>query len=253
MHWSHQTNTLKIKVEYFHPSEFLALIVGIFIPLVWEALGVFIVFKIIAIKKRMTPMELVRRLRKGIFRSARKTTPKNNEERYSLLKEASKYIQVIFLCIYLNPEAANAGFEILAEVKPPVVKNNDMGKPFTSVKTGVGDDVRLEDVIQILMDAPWKPEFVSKELQAIRVSWYSQRSTSSEILAQIGRNYGIETYFVESTGKLFIDWSKGLCENAIADKKQERKEIKEWLMMNAEDASIPKVILVSKDERVYLC
>jgi hypothetical protein len=253
MHWSHQTNKLKIKVEHIHPSEFLAIIVGIFVPFVWWILGAYFLFKIIAIKKRMTPMELFRRLRKGFSRKARGTTPMRPEERYSLLKEASKYIQVVFLTLLLVPDPANAGFEILVEPKQPIGNTTDMSKPFTAIKIGVGDEVRLEEVIGILMDAPWKPEFVSKELQALRVSWYSQRSTSSEILAQLGRNYGIETYFVESTGKLFVDWSKGFCETEIKAKEQERKDIKEWLMINSENTAIPKVIWVIKNERVYLC
>jgi hypothetical protein len=253
MHWSHQTNKLKIKIEHIHPSEFLAIIIGIFVPLVWELLGVYVVFKIIAIKKRMTPMELLRRFRKGLTRESRKTSSIKTEERYSLLKEASKYLQVFVFCLLFSPDSVNAGFEIISKQKPQPETSNDSGKPFTTVKVGVGDEVRLEDVIRILMDAPWKPEFVSKELQALRVSWYSKRSSASEILAQIGRNYGVETYYVESTGKLFVDWSKGLCEAEIKAKKQKRKEIKEWLMMNSQDPSIPKVIWVSKNERVYLC
>jgi hypothetical protein len=253
MHWSHQTNKLKIKIEHVHPSEFLAIIVGIFLPLIWELLGVYVVFKIIAIKKRMTPMELLRRWRKGFTRKSRKTSSVKSEERYSLLKEASKFLPVLFVCFLFSPDLANAGFEILPEQKPKSIIMDGLGKPFTTVKVGVGDDVRLEDVIRILMDPPWKPEFVSKELQALRISWYSNSSSTSEILAQIGRNYGVETYYVESTGKIFIDWSKGLCEAEIKAKKQERKEIKEWLMINSQDPSIPKVIWVSKNERVYLC
>jgi hypothetical protein len=170
-----------------------------------------------------------------------------------LLKEASKYLQVFILCLFFTPDSANAGFEIISKQSSKPELRNDLSRPFTTVKVGVGDDVRLEDVIRILMDSPWKPEYVSKELQALRVSWYSKRSSASEILAQIGRNYGVETYYVESTGKLFVDWSKGLCEKEIEAKKQKRKEIKSWLMMNSKEPSIPKVILVMKNERVYLC
>ena len=252
MHWSQMSNQLNIKTKFIQPEDFVAFVAGFFIPFLWKALAVFLVFKFIAIKKGMTPMELLRRLMKGRKRASRSTYPLKPTEKFSLLREASKYLSIVICFVCLPTESAKAGFQIIDEPKieqpTPVID-----KPFTQPKSGVGDKVRLEDVLELVIDKPWRTEFISKELQALRVSWLSNNQSVSEIVAQLGRNYGIETYFVESAGKLYVDWAGGYCETAIANEIKRRKQINTELLFNSEKVSIPKVLWVERDERTYLC
>ncbi len=75
MHWSQMSNQLNIKTKFIQPEDFVAFVAGFFIPFLWKALAVFLVFKFIALKKGMTPMELLRRLMKGRKRASRSTYP----------------------------------------------------------------------------------------------------------------------------------------------------------------------------------
>jgi hypothetical protein len=256
MHWSNQSNVLKIKVKIIGPEDFLGLIIGIFInPFLYVSLG-YIVYKLIALKKGLTPMELIRRIMKGSSRATRKTYSISVTKKISLLDVATKYLPSIVLCSFLFsvPDQAHAGFEIIDNKKPVqtlVTPNTNV--PFSESKSGFGNDVRLEDVISILINKPWQFDFISKEIKALKVSWLSRGSTVSEIIAQLGRNYGIETYYVESAGEIHLDWSSGFCSAKIEEERVRRNKFNEEILFGAKDNSFPSVFKVVRDERVYLC
>lgn len=256
MHWSHQSNVLKIKVKIIGPEDFVGLVVGIFInPLLYLA-GAYFIYKIVAMKKGLTPMELTRRILKGNTNGVRKTFSTKITKRVSLIKIATSYLPSIMLAMLLLPTSnpATAGFEIIDEDKPKIVlKKTDLNMPFSDFKAGVGSNVRLEDVVKVLIERPWKYEFVSKEIRALKVSWLSRNSTISEVLAQIGRNYGVETYYVESAGEVHVDWASGFCSEKIEEEKLRRDEFNKQIMFGAKDNYFPKVFKVNRDERTYLC
>ena len=144
------------------------------------------------------------------------------------------------------------GFKIIDAPEPEKVIVTT-AEPFKNVVSGVGKSVRLESVVSMLVETPWSAEFVSKELQALPVNWLSQSSTTSEIFAQLGRNYGIKTYFVESAGTVFIDWADGFCERAIEEEVESRRKIKSQFNFSTADLTVPKVFWVSENDRTYFC
>ena len=216
----------------------------------------YLIFKIVALKKGLTPMELVRRIMKGTSRDSRKTYSLSVKKRISLIDVATKYLPVVFACVLLSgiDNRAVAGFEIVDTPKQVIQpKLNVEHLPFSEARSGFGKDVRLEDVISILINKPWQYEFISKEIKALKVSWLSRGSSVSEIIAQIGRNYGVEAYYVESAGEVHLDWASGFCDSRIEAEKNRRAAFNEQIMFGAKDTSFPSVFKVVRDERIYLC
>lgn len=255
MHWSNQSNQLKIKIKFFGPEDFSALIVGLFINPFLYVLGFYLCFKLLAMKKGITPMELLRRILKGTVNGKRVTYSASPMNRISLFKIATSYLPSLFFLALFVPfsQPATAGFEIIdTEKKPEILKQNSH-VPFSLPKSGVGNDVRLENVVNVLIERPWKYKFVSKELQALRVSWLSRDNAVSEVIAQLGRNYGIESYYVETAGEVHIDWASGFCAEKIVEEKRRRDAFNQEIMFGAKDQSFPSVFKVKRDERVYLC
>ena len=256
MHWSSQSNQLKIKVKIFGPEDFIGLVLSIFINPLFFVMVSYFIFKIVALKKGLTQMELMRRMLKGSSREARKTRSLSVKKRVSLLDIATRYLPVVFVCFMFTGIGQNAfaGFEIVDEKKNhPVTNASSVYLPFSEVKSGFGNDVRLEDVVSILVNKPWQFQFISKEIKALKVSWLSKGSTVSEIIAQLGRNYGVEAYYVQSAGEIHLDWASGFCHEKIKDEKARREAFNKQILLGAKDESFPSVFTVKRDERVYLC
>lgn len=258
MHWSNLSNDLIIKVKYFKAWHFVAMIASIFTTLkIWYVL--FIHWGLMAIAHRQNTSVgcLLRKWRKGFTKRARVTYVTKKHQRYSLINEANKLLCVGCLVLLVPMQQAKANFEIISSDMKVVQSSKDIVKagslPFSERRSGVGSDSKLADVVELLVSAPFTAEFISQEIKSLKVDWMSAGNSVAEVFALMGRNYGFESYYVESSGKIYFDWSKEICSAAVDREVQTRAEIQAKVGFASGKPVTPKVIRVIRNEKTYLC
>lgn len=167
----------------------------------------------------------------------------------------SVFAMICFAVIVTVTPAAKANFEIVMPKKSAeVLPHADVTfMPFSQKQSGVGNNAKLEDVIELLIKPPYTTVFISQELRALKVDWMSNGRSIAEILSMMGRNYGFEPFYVESTGKVFIEWANGMCDSAVSRELEQRRKIQEKVGFSSGGVVTPKVLRVVDNERTYLC
>jgi hypothetical protein len=118
---------------------------------------------------------------------------------------------------------AYAKFEIVIPPKQTVVDNFvSSGKIY--LQGGFGKDVKLNDLMLLILPQPLSAEFANSELQDLKVSWYSDgKIYLNEVLANISRRYGVMFIWRNAAGILEVKWDNGTCKRVIEESREEQE------------------------------
>lgn len=140
--------------------------------------------------------------------------------------EKTLFSLALILCLNVIDIATNniaqAKFEI---VIPPKKQSVD---PFKSsgeiyLQGGFGKDVKLYDLMNLILPQPLSAEFSNSELKDIKVSWYSDgRIFLNEVLANISRRYGVQFTWRNAAGILVVQWDTGTCKKVIQESREDQ-------------------------------
>lgn len=143
-------------------------------------------------------------------------------------KERSNFYQyatacVLASCLMMNPTDSMAKFEIVIPPKQqPVDSFVSSGQIY--LQGGFGKDVKLVDLMNLILPSPLSPEFMSAELKDLKVSWYSDgKIYLNEVLAGISRRYGVQFMWRNSAGILEIKWDNGVCKKIMEESREQQR------------------------------
>jgi hypothetical protein len=117
---------------------------------------------------------------------------------------------------------AYAKFEIVIPPREAAVDTFvSSGKIY--LQGGFGKDVKLNDLMLLILPEPLSAEFANSELKDLKVSWYSDgKIYLNEILANISRRYGVMFVWRNAAGILEVQWDKGTCKRVIEESRNEQ-------------------------------
>lgn len=144
-------------------------------------------------------------------------------------KERSFFYQVAPLLLVVTstmciPNSAEAKFEIVIPPKQaPVDTFVSSGQIY--LQGGFGKDVKLVDLLSLLLPTPLSAEYANSEIKDLKVSWYSEdRIFLNEVLASISRRFGVLFTWRNREGVLEVKWDNGVCKQIISESVEKQFE-----------------------------
>lgn len=134
-------------------------------------------------------------------------------------------IMLVLLINILDIKDNNLAYAKFEIVIPPKAQPVDHFKSSGEIylQGGFGKDVKLYDLMNLLLPQPLSAEFATSELKDIKVSWYSDgRIFLNEVLANISRRYGVQFTWRNAAGILEVKWDTGICKKVIQEAREEQ-------------------------------
>ncbi|MDI5833292.1 hypothetical protein OCF84_20800 (plasmid) [Shewanella xiamenensis] len=212
-----------LKVWALIPATWLIAFIfsGLLTEMLWYPFYILCTIALLCKFSRRDPMQLKRFLFQRLSINHKTATP--------VWSERSNFFQVmigiaIMSTNFLISDNAYAKFEIVIPPKQAQVDSYaSSGQIY--LQGGFGKDVKLYDLLSMLLPTPLSAEYANAEIKDLKVSWYSSdRIYLNEVLASISRRFGVLFTWRNREGVLEVRWDNGVCKKIIAESIQKQAE-----------------------------